>query len=208
MSVAFRDYILTDINSLPEVLTDAEFHALTANKYTDDPRVQPGIKAVSDRIRSFCGWHVYPSAACSYTGRVLYNDGRIKQVGADVIIQLPAAYVTAVSSVQIGSASFSDFAIDTNGTLHLFDVGPLDKRTEITVQYTAGLSDADTGAIKELAAYKVRNGIISGNMGGVTSEAAGGVSITNNAAVVNSRAGGLTTVDADVLMPYKLQGVF
>lgn len=208
MSVAFRDYILTDIDELPDVLTDTEFYELTANKYTDDPRIDPGIKAVSDRIRSFCGWHVCPSEACSYTGRVLYNDGRIKQVGSDVIIQLPAAYVTAVSSVTIGLASFSDFSFDTNGTLHLFDVGPLDKRTEITVLYTAGLSDADTGAIKELAAYKVRNGIISGNMGGVTSEAAGGVSITNNAAVVNSRAGGLTTVDADVLMPYKLRGVF
>jgi hypothetical protein len=61
--------------------------------------------------------------------------------------------------------------------------------------------------IKELIAHRATHAAASSN--GITSEAAGGVSVTYNAGWVNSaRATALPSDNKEVLAPYRLQGVF
>ena len=201
-------YNLTgNITALQELITVEEFNTFTAGKYTGDARIAPEIKAASQAIRNYCGWHVYPSAGCSMTERLLYGNGRMKRVGGDLMIQLPAKYVTAVDSVMIDDTVFSDYAFDSGGIIHVFDVPAINRKSIITVEYTAGISDALMDSIKELTAHRVTHALASSN--GITSEAAGGVSVTYNANWINSaRASALPDDNKEVLAPYKIQGVF
>ena len=201
-------YNLTeDATTFADLLTESEFDELTAGKYTGDRRIAAEIKAASDAIRNYCGWHVYPEAACSLTERLLHGDGRTKRVGRDLMIQLPAKFVTAVSSVLIDGVAYTDFDFERDGILHIFDVPALSRKSLVVVDYKAGIPDALMASVKELAAHRVTHALASSN--GVTSEAAGGVSITYNAAWVNSaRASALPDDDKEVLAPYRIQGVF
>lgn len=201
-------YNLTgDATTFTDLLTVEEFNTMTAGKYAGDVRIADMIKAASDAIRNYCGWHVYPEAACSLSERLLHGDGRTKRVGRDLMIQLPARFVTAVSSVLIDDVAYTDFDFERGGILHIFDVPVLSRKSLVIVNYTAGIPEALMGSVKELAAHRVTHALASSN--GVTSEAAGGVSITYNAAWVNSaRASALPDDDKSVLAPYKIQGVF
>ena len=147
--------------------------------------------------------------ACSFSDYVLHQNGRIKNNGADLVIQLPAKYVSAVSSVVIGcnTLSESDYAVDASGILHVFDVGYVDRKTMITVNYTAGLTDALSGSVKEVVANMVSHALA--NTYGVQSESAGGVSISYSAiwAAANT-ASSLPDDTLSILQPYRLQGVF
>ena len=176
--------LIGEITALQDLITAEEFSAFTADKYSGDTRIESEIKAASQAIRNYCGWHVYPSAECSMTERLLYGNGRTKRVGRDLMIQLPAKYVTAVSSVLSDGEAFTDFAFDSDGVVHVFGVPAMTRRSAVVVEYTAGISDALMGSIKELVAHRVIHALASSN--GVTSEAAGGVSITYNAGWVNS----------------------
>jgi hypothetical protein len=61
--------------------------------------------------------------------------------------------------------------------------------------------------IKDIIAHRVTHALA--NSYGVSSEAAGGVSVTYNANWINSsRATALPTDNKEVLEPYKLTGVF
>ena len=201
-------YNLTeDATTFADLLTESEFDELTAGKYTGDRRITAEIKPASDAIRNYCGWHLYPEAACSLSERLLHGDGRAKRVGRDLMIQLPARFVTAVSSVLIDDVAYTDFDFERDGILHIFDVPALSRKSLVVVNYTAGIPAALMGSVKELAAHRVTHALASSN--GVTSEAAGGVSITYNAAWVNSaRASALPDDDKEVLAPFKVQGVF
>ena len=202
-------YTITDADALPPMLTDEEFDAMTANKYAGDARISPAISAASAAIRDYCGWHVYPSQACEWKERLLYGNGRIKRTGPDILIQLPAAYVTGVTSVMIGDEPWTDYALATNGIMRLFDVPrySVDRKTEITVTYTAGLPGGLMAAIKELAAHGVTHALVS--PAGIQSETAGGVSVTYAANWINSaRASALGDESKDALTPYRLLEVF
>lgn len=202
-------YTITDADSLPPMLTEAEFNALTANKYASDTRIPGNIAAACEAIRNYCGWHVNPPQACSFSERLLMGNGRIKRAGADFLIQLPAAYITGVSSVEIDGEAWTDYALETNGLLRLFDVCPhkITRKTEVLVRYTAGLPDGLMNAIQELIAHRVTHALVSS--AGVQSETAGGVSVTYSANWINSaRATALADDNKEVLAPYRLLGVF
>lgn len=201
-------YNLTgDVTTLQDLITEQEFNALTAGKYSGNSRIAPEIKAASQAIRNYCGWHIYPSAECSMTERLLYGNGRAKRIGSDLMIQLPAKHVTAVTSVLIDDVTFTDYAFDSNGIIHVFDVPKMSRKTVIVIEYTSGISDALMDSVKELVAHRVTHALASSN--GVTSEAAGGVSVTYNANWINSaRASALPDDNKEVLAPYKIQGVF
>lgn len=201
-------YTLTEeVATLADMITTEEFNAYTAGKYTGDVRIEAEIKAASQAIRNYCGWHVYPSAACSMTERLLNGNGRTKRVGQDLMIQLPARFVTEISSVMIDDVACAVFCFDNDGIVHVFDVPAMNRKSVVTVTYTAGIPDALMASVKELVAHRVTHALASSN--GVTSEAAGGVSITYNAAWVNSaRASALPDDDKEVLAPYRIQGVF
>lgn len=191
-----------EVDTLSGILTEAEFDEMTANRYSGDVRAQSLIDAATAAVRNFCGWHVSPSASCTLSARA--HDLRMIYSGRDVIIQLPARYVTAVSSVRVGGYDVADYSFEANGLLRLYDVNVCSRKTLIEVSYTAGGDFAD---VKELVAHRVTHGLAQSY--GVQSEAAGGVSITYSANWINSaRATALPDDNREVLTPYRLQGVF
>lgn len=137
------------------------------------------------------------------------GNGRIKRAGADYLVQLPAAFVPSVSSVTIDGEPWTDYAVEANGLLRLFDVYDrrITRKTEIAVQYAAGIPSSLMGAIKELIAHRVTHALASS--AGVQSETAGGVSVTYSANWINSsRATALADDNKEVLAPYRVRGVF
>lgn len=200
-------YSISDADALPDMLTAEEFNELTAGKYAGDARIAPNISAACSAVRNYCGWHVYPAQACELAEYMLYGNGRVKTVGRDLLVQLPATYVSAVSSVRIGDNVLTDYALETNGILHIFDVPMLSRKSKLTVEYTAGISDGMMAGIKELISNRVTHALASS--AGIQSETAGGVSITYSASWINSaRATALASDNKEVIDPYRLEGVF
>ena len=200
-------YTLTDVDQLPAMLTAEEFNTFTGGRYTGDVRISGNISAACAAIRNYVGWHLYPSAACELS--MLMNDRRVSVVGPDLLIQLPAKFVTAVTSVTIGTTVCENFSFETNGILRVYNVTfvGLQRYTPIEIVYTSGLSSGMLDSLKELIAHRVTHAMASSN--GITSEAVGGVSVTYNAGWVNSaRATALPDDNKEVLAPYRCQGVF
>lgn len=211
-------YII-DAETLPDLITPTEFAQFTNGKYgTTDARIAPNIKSASASIRNFCGWHVSPSLECG----MLYNvhDLRDAFVGPDLLIQLPATFVTNVSKVILDAVWDSD-ADDWRGTevdvdnidfgmaegiVRVYDVGGLDRKSKLFIRYTAGFSDAAIAAVKEIAAASVVRGLT--NTHGVVSEAAGGVSVSYNATWSGKGSTALANDARDVLEPYKVRRIF
>lgn len=200
-------YTLTEMDEYPVMLSPSEYYLFTAGKYNGDPRVESNLAAASSAIRNYVGWHLYPSAACELS--MVLNDRRISINGCDLLIQLPAKYVTGITSVQIGNTEITEYTYEVNGILRLYDVNltGMKRYTTVTVTYTAGLPDSLMDGVKELIAYRATHALASSN--GITSEAAGGVSVTYNAGWVNSaQASSLQDSNKETLEPYRLQGVF
>ena len=199
-------YELVDIDALPDLLSADDFAFFTANKYAGDIRIPKELEAASAAIRNYCGWHLYPSAPCEL--KATMQDRRVTFVGHDILLQLPAKYVTEVSSVTVGGKAY-EYTFEVNGTLRVYDVDDysLKRYSEVAVEYVAGLPEGLMAAVRELVAHRITHALVSSN--GVTSETAGGVSITYNANWVNSsRATALPDDNKEVLAPYRLQGVF
>ena len=199
-------YTLTDLDSLPDMLSDEEFDEYTANRYAGDVRIAPNIKSACAAVRNFCGWHIFPSASCSMT--VLMNDKRVTRNNSDLLIQLPAAFVTEILSVTVDGETYMA-TCESNGILRVYDVDftTLKRYSPIEVTYKAGVDEDTIDELKELIASRVTHATASSN--GITSEAAGGVSVTYNASWVNS-ASATTLPDStrEVLAPYRVRGVF
>lgn len=199
-------YTLTDLYALPDLLSAEEFDEFTASKYAEDSRVAPNIKAACSAIRNYCGWHVFPSASCEMT--ILMNDRRVTLVGSDLLIQMPATFVSAVESVTVGGETYTA-TCEPNGILRVYDVDflMLERYSPIVVRYTAGVDEGMIDGLKELIANRVNHATASSN--GITSEAAGGVSVTYNAGWVNSSSATTLPDSAkEVLAPFRIQGVF
>lgn len=202
-------YTITDVDQLITMLNAGEFGTFTANKYQGDGRIEPNLEAASAAIRNYCGWHVYPEQACSMSERLLNGNGRVKRVGTDILVQIPAAYVTGIEAVTIDGEETEDFDFQTEGLLRIFDVyqHEVTRKTIIAVAYKAGLPDGLISGIKELAAHLVTKALDSS--GGVASETAGGVSITYNSTWVNSaRATAIQSEGKEILAPYRIREVF
>lgn len=198
-------YTLTNETSLPSILSAAEYNAFTADKYASDARVASNINAAMSAVRNYCGWHVYPSEACELS--TTFFDKRVTRFRRMIMVQLPATFVSSVSSVTIDGTTHTDYVLDHNGILRLYNVDWADvyPYTPIVINYTAGLTDADD--VKELIAHRVTHALASS--GGVQSETAGGVSITYSANWINnSRSTALADDNKEVLAPYRLRGVF
>ena len=199
-------YSLADDTDLCDFITQEEFDDFTADKYTGDVRISSDITAASMAVRNYCGWHVYPSADCELA--TTYFDGRVTRVGSDVMIQLPATYVTKITKIEIDNTEYSRYVLEPNGLLKVYGIHSyLPEYAPVFVEYKAGLPDELAGSIKELVAHRVTHALASSD--GIQSETAGGVSITYSANWTNAaRATALADDNKDVLAPYKLQGVF
>lgn len=194
-----------DSDGLPPMITSVAFDEFTAGRFSGDVRIGKELDAASSAIRNYVGWHLYPSADCVLAMNL--QDRRVTRVGCDLLVQLPAKYVTEVEQVLIGTQEY-EFTFEVNGILRIYDVSPAYcRRTVIAVSYTAGLTDELMGDVAELVAHRVSHSLVSSY--GVTNETAGGVSITYNANWVNSsRATALPDDNKEVLAPFRLQGVF
>lgn len=197
-------YELTGIDTLPDLMTFEEYVAYTGRRDNQE-RVEKEISAACAAIRNFVGWHLGPSEACEMEAAFL--DRRITKAGKDVLIQLPARYVTDISSITINSIERDRYVLDTAGLLRVIDVKGVERYAPVVVTYTAGLSENLLAPIKELIANRVTHAIAVPP--GITSEASGGVSVTYNANWINnSRATALAGDNKELLVPYKVQGVF
>ena len=202
-------YTVDDDDAFKALLSMNDFAELTAGKYSGDVRAAETINAASTAIRNYCGWHIFPISDCSFSERLLSGNGRVKRAGTDILIQLPATFVSAVSEVKIDDEESHDFDFETNGLLRIFDVycHQVTRKTKITVKYTAGIPENLMSGVKELTAGRVIHSLASPN--GVSSESAGGVSVTYNASWINSAAAGaMSEADKEILEPYRLKGVF
>lgn len=197
-------YELTGINTLPDLMTWEEYVTYTGRRDNRE-RVEKEISAACAAIRNFVGWHLGPSEACKMEAAFL--DRRITKAGKDVLIQLPARYVTDISSITINSIERDRYVLDTAGLLRVIDVKGVERYAPVVVTYTAGLSENLLAPVKELIAHRVTHAIAVPP--GITSEASGGVSVTYNANWINnSRATALAGDNKELLVPYKVQGVF
>lgn len=196
-------YALTTENSLPDLLTAEEYNAITGNRFSGDVRIAPAIKAASQAIRNYCSWHIAPSLACRLITSVY--DKRVTRVQDGVQIQLPAMFVSSITSIKVGGEDKSIYILDSNGMLLVMDVDRFaDPTTSIEVEYIAGIAD---DAIKDLVASQVNHSVAQSY--GVTSEASGGVSVTyNNAWSGGGQASYLNEYAREILAPYRLQGEF
>lgn len=197
-------YTITDSDTLTSIITVQEFNTLTGNKYTGDVRIEPNIKAASAKIRSFCGWHLYPSAACELV--TTFFDKRITRMPYGFSIQLPASFVSAVTSIKIGGVTQNDYALESNGFLRVScQCAYIEPFTELEVTYQAGLSAALVDGIKQIAAHRVTIALASSN--GVQSESTGGVSVTYAASWTNtSGTAGLSDAEKELLIPNRIIG--
>lgn len=197
-------YTITDSDTLADVISVEEFNTLTGNKYAGDVRIEPNIKAASAKIRSFCGWHLYPSAACELV--TTFFDKRITRMPYGFSIQLPSSFVSAVTSIKIGGATQDDYALESNGFLRVFcPCAYIEPFTELEVTYQAGLSDALVDGIKQIAAHRTTIALASSN--GVQSESTGGVSVTYAASWTNtSGTAALSDSEKELLIPNRIIG--
>ena len=199
-------YSITNADALTDLLTLEQFNNLTANKYAGDIRIEPNVKAASQAIRNYCGWHIYPSVPCRIEAS--FYDKRISRNGNIVLVQLPATFVTNVTSVTVNGNAYTSFVLENNGILRIFGVSEyMEPYAMIEVEYEAGLSDELAANLQELVAHRVTHALASST--GIQSETAGGVSITYSAVWTNSaRSTALPNDNKEVLAPYRLMGVF
>jgi hypothetical protein len=200
-------YELSTLSTLDSILSVADFNTMTANKYSGDTRIAGALSAASQNIRDYCGWHLYPSTGCKFS--TTFYDCRVSTVHNDILIQLPARFVSAVTSVKIADEAYTTFVLETNGILRVYDasVRGLRLHSKIEVEYTAGIPDTLANAIKDVTVNKVVKELVKSN--GVQSETAGGVSISYNAAwMADASASTMSSVEKATLSPYQLKGVF
>ena len=210
---------MIDAQTLPDFLTAQEFNNFTGNKFTGDVRITANIPSATETIRNYCGWHISPNLTCGMLYRV--QDLRDAFVGPDLIIQIPATFVTDVEKIVLDAKWNEDendwdgeiitdtdrFDFQTGGLLRVYDVGPRDRKSKIFVRYKAGFATTAISSIKEITADMVTHSVV--NPYGVNSEAAGGVSISYSATWA-SQAGStaLANNTRSVLDAYKVKGVF
>lgn len=207
---------IADTEALPNFITANDFDLFTAGKFGNDSRISVNIPSASEAIRDFCGWHVYPNLTCG----MIYNVLNLRDafVGRDLLIQLPSTYVTGIEKVIVNAvlnSSTGYYEGDEiteydagmgNGHLKLFDVGCPDRKSKIFVKFRSGYETVPN-RLKELTADRVSHAVA--NPYGVSSEAAGGVSVSYSGIWANSgNSSALPNDSREVLEAYRCKGVF
>lgn len=177
------------VESLSSMITVATFKNLCPGLSSTDDQIQAVLNSVSSAIRDYCGWHVGPSLACTFTGE---GEGRL--------LMLPGMGVTAVSSLEIGGVATTEYEWTAAGMVRLKSSAFPDEWRSVECVYTAGFS-ADS--IGQVVAQIASNALAAAP--GVANERAGNVSITYNQTGAGITGGvSLLPRDYDLLAPYKL----
>lgn len=208
---------VADAETLPNFISEFDFNRFTNGKFNGDLRIGANIPSATASIRNYCGWHISPNLTCGMLYRV--NDLRDYFVGNDLVIQLPATFVTSVEKIVLDAVLNNDtheyegeltgdYDIDMgSGLLRIYDVGHRDRKSKIFVKYNAGYSEGEITTIKELTADLVSHSVV--NPYGVNSETAGGVSVSYSASW-SGRANSTALADNTkaALETYKVRRVF
>ena len=195
-------YTLTDVDALPVLVTEQDFNTITGGRFTGDTRISSALSAASLAVQNYCGWHLSGPLKCKIQWNIK-NRGIICN-GSDLIVQLPARLVSAIESVKIDDKATTDFMLNPSGHLTIYDAAVNGRRTVVEVVYIAGV--VSSAGIKELVAQMVSLELSKSY--GITSEAAGGVSITYNSAWTNGSYDRVIENNAGMLAGYRLEGVF
>ena len=208
-------YNLTNTDSLPDFLTPNEFAMFTNNRFNSrDSRIVKNIPSATRSIQNYCGWHIYPNLECEMVYRLA--DIRDSLIGTDLIIQLPATFVSSVTSILLNAKKTddewtgdptTDFYLDESGLIRIYDIGCFDRKTLIRIVYNAGVDNDQLDLIKELVAHRVVHAVTSSY--GVMSETAGSVSVSYNATWAgNTRSTALPDDNKEILQPFRVKGVY
>lgn len=178
--------------SIDPLMSVAEFNTITGNAYNGNPRIESALKAASQVIRNYCGWHVCPSMQCTAHPK------------GDAVKRLPAAYVSAISSITENGTELeaTDYEWREDGLIKRAGFSRWsDTWNAIEVEYTAGYA---IGAVPDLAeaVAAIVAGVLSVSAG-VASESADGVSISYSASA-SSIAASLTSQVKSALNQYKV----
>lgn len=177
--------------NLNPLLSLADFNTMTGNAYQGNPRIESALKAASQVIRNYCGWHISPAMTCT-----AYPHG-------DAVKRLPAAYVSAISKVIENGVLLdaTEYEWRNDGLIRRTNKRWSDKWNAISVEYTAGY---DITAVPDLAeaVAAITAGVLSVSAG-VASESADGVSISYSASA-SSIAASLTSQQKSALEAYKV----
>ncbi len=180
-----------DVETLEPLMYEDDFHDITNGAYKNNPRVEAALNAASQAVRNYCGWHIAPSLDCT-----------ARPTGQPVVLRLPAAYVSEITSIKENGETVTDYEWREDGLIrrnypHVWT----DKWGGIEVEYTAGY---DANAVPDLieAVSAITSGVLSVSAG-VTSESADGVSVSYSASA-SSIAAGLTSNMKSALEPYKV----
>lgn len=205
MSMRLTNWGYSVDGALSDFITDQEFDDYTAGKFDGDTRIASNIKAVTASIRNYVGWHLFPELPCELS--TTFFDRRVSEGRGGILIQLPARFVTEITSITIDGETCEKFTLEPTGLLKIYGVPAHAEYTPIVVRYKAGLPADLMDAIKEITAQRVIHAVASAY--GVTSEAAGGISITYNASWANNtRATALPDDYKDALDVYRIGGMY
>lgn len=181
--------------NIDPIISVEEFNRITGNAYSGNAdKVQAALKAASQAIRNYCGWHVSPSLAC-----------KAHPTGGAVVIKLPAGFVSNIQSVKEDGETLdgdSDFEWREDGLLkRAYPERWSNSWNAIEVEYTAGY---DAAAVPDLveAVCSIAAGVLAVSAG-ITSESADGVSVSYNANA-SSIAESLTSGQKSALAIYKV----
>ena len=201
-------YRIKDKDKLDDLITSDEFNTLTANRYIGDMRIPGNIKSASQAIRNYVG-----QLPATYVSRVtsVLLDARIPTIndsqGRPILDAEAGALLSEVDDEHFWTGEEFEFTVESNGLLHVYDAPSFNRFRKIRVVYDAGVPADLLDNVKELVAHRVTPALASSN--GVTSESAGGMSVTYNSNWINSaRSSALPDDNKEVLQPYRLQGVF
>lgn len=178
--------------TLPPLISADEFCAIKGDRWAGDERLEPAIASASASIRNACGWHVAPSMPCRAT---IDGDGSRN-------VFLPTNHLTGITSVEVGGTEVTDYQWSRIGQLRLSRPLPCDLQAA-TVDYTAGY-DVDSlpdllGDVADVVLHRIALSY------GVTSETAGGVSVSYSpSAAYGAAASSLTDDERAALAPYKV----
>ena len=178
--------------TLPPLISADEFCEIKGSNWASDERLDSAIASASASIRNACGWHVAPSMPCRAT-----IDGE----GSRNVF-LPTNHLTGVTSVSVGGMEVTDYQWSRIGQLRLSRPLPCDLQAA-TIDYTAGY-DVDSlpdllGDVADVVLHRIALSY------GVTSETAGGVSVSYSpSAAYGAAASSLTDDERAALAPYKV----
>ena len=171
------------------IITPSQFNDMTGNRWANDERADAAIAAASAAVRNSCGWHVSPAMSCRAT---LDTDG-----GAS--LWLPTSCLNSVTSLTVGGAEVEGYQWSRIGQILPDERIPAGLQAA-TVEYVAGM-DAPGDIAAMVAGIASRALAISP---GVTSETAGGVSVSFASSLSMVAYASLTDTDRDALAAYRV----